>query len=84
MQAYKLGIKYPKYVFLTYGSYQSQWWSSDEVSDECSPEEIAEVLHFSLAALYFPSPLTHAIDVGIVKTSSKYLILMVSLYRTFK
>lgn len=89
MQAYKLGIKYPKYVFLTYGSYESRWWSSDEVSDECSPEEIAEVLQFFLAALYFPSLSTHATDAGIVKTSSKYIlylsiIIIFSLYRTFK
>ena len=41
-------------MFLTYGSYESHWWAYFE--DECSPEEIAEVLQFSLAALHFHIP----------------------------
>ena len=53
-------MKYPKYLFLTYGSYESQWWSfeDDSISDDhtkCSPQERAEVLEFSLAAVHFPS-----------------------------
>ena len=53
-------MKYPKYVFLTYGSYESQWWTthSNETKDivGCSPDDIAEVLQFSLAALHFRTP----------------------------
>ena len=51
MQAHKLGMKYPNYVFLTYGSYKSQWWINYE--ENCSPDDIAKVLQFSLAALHF-------------------------------
>lgn len=48
-------MKYPKYVFLTYGSYSdSQWWTKEEV--QCSPEDIAEALLFSLAVLHFHKP----------------------------
>ena len=54
MQAHKLGMKYPKYVFLTYGFYKSQWWINYE--ETCSPYDIAEVLQFSLAALHFNIP----------------------------
>ena len=53
-------MKYPQYVFLTYGTYESQWWTMEDealTDDErkCSPEERAEVLEFSLAALQFSS-----------------------------
>lgn len=51
-QAYKLGMKYPKYVFITYASYMSKWWVTPE-DEECSSDNIAEVLQFSLTALYF-------------------------------
>ena len=49
-------MKYPQYLFLTYGSYESQWWAAqmdEEVN--CNPQDRAEVLQFSLAALHFPS-----------------------------
>ena len=51
-------MKYPKYVFLTYGSYEFQWWATQnhKVEHRCSPEDIAEVLQFSLAALHFHIP----------------------------
>ena len=52
-------MKYPQYLFLTYGSYESQWWAlqiDEEVEPiNCSPEDRAEVLQFSFAALHFPS-----------------------------
>lgn len=57
-QAHKLGMKYPKYLFLTYGSYESQWWTMDDDQTdlmECTPSDRADVLQFSLAALHFPS-----------------------------
>ena len=48
-------MKYPKYVFLTYGTYESQWWvkQSGDMDYECSSEDVAEVLQFSLAVSYF-------------------------------
>ena len=53
-------MKYPQYVFLTYGTYETQWWTiNDEALTDyelkCSPEERAETLEFSLAALHFSS-----------------------------
>ena len=53
-------MKYPQYVFLTYGTYESQWWTMEDeaIADDelkCSPEERAEVLEFSLASLHFSS-----------------------------
>ena len=47
-------MKYPRYTFLTYGSYVSQWWAKNYTTDDqCSPEDIAEVLHHSLAVVHF-------------------------------
>ena len=52
-------MKYPQYLFLTYSSYESHWWAKQidgEVEPiNCSPQDRAEVLQFSLAALHFPS-----------------------------
>ena len=53
-------MKYPQYVFLTYGTYEPQWWTiNDETFTDdklkCNPEERAEVLEFSLATLHFSS-----------------------------
>lgn len=48
-----MGIRYPKYVFLTYGTYETYWWSTYSDSIECSPEDIADVLKYSLAATHF-------------------------------
>ena len=61
-QAQILGMKYPKYIYLMYGTYESQWWTiEDEVLTgldlelNCSPEDRVEVLEFSLAALHISS-----------------------------
>ena len=53
-------MKYPKYLFITYCLYESQWWAAqmdEEVADlmKCSPEDRAEVLQFSFTALHFPT-----------------------------
>ena len=69
MQAYQLGYKYPKYLFLTYGSYESQWWASYNDEVLCTPTELAEVLQFSLAALHFPSRLDGTESPNVNKTT---------------
>ena len=49
-------MKYPKYLFLTYGSYESKWWIpplDEDVYHQCTPEQRAEVLLYSLAVLNF-------------------------------
>ena len=53
-----MGMKYPKYAFLSYGMYDSHWWMGRKMSiDHCSPEDIAEVLQYSLAVVHFQRPL---------------------------
>ena len=55
-------MRYPKHLFLTYGTYESQWWAVEDyksfVEEElnCSAEDRAKVLDFSLAALHFEIP----------------------------
>ena len=72
MQAYQLGLKYPKHLFLTYGSYESHWWATNDSQVECTPTEIADVLQFSLAALHFPMQLSD--DMKSSDVSLKLLI----------
>ena len=52
-QAHTLGLRYPKYVFLTYGSYEYQWWTKQDNDDQCSGDDLARVLRFSLAVLHY-------------------------------
>ena len=55
-QAHELGMKYPKHLFLTYGTYESQWWippDDEDVHHLCTPEDRARVLKNSFAALHF-------------------------------
>ena len=48
-------MQYPKYVFLTYGTYEPLWWisQSNHSDDGCSSDDIAHTLHYSLAVSYF-------------------------------
>ena len=61
-KAHKLGMRYPKHLFLIYGTYESQWWAVEDdksfVEEElnCNAEDRATVLEFSLAALHFEIP----------------------------
>lgn len=78
-------MKYPKNLFITYCLYESQWWAA-ETDDEgdipdlmkCRPENRAEVLQYSFAALHFPSfsteNMSHIIDEdpGLVRVNNYY------------
>ena len=56
-KAHTLGMGYPKYMFLSYGVYDSHWWMGKKMSiDDCSAEDIAEVLKYSLAVVHFHKP----------------------------
>ena len=55
LQAHREMLKYPKHLFITYGSYETNWWATQDVLD-CTPEERAEVLKYSLAALHYSHP----------------------------
>lgn len=48
-------MRYPKCVFLTYGTHNSEWWisQSNQIDDECDSDDIAHTLEFSLAVSYF-------------------------------
>ena len=78
-------MKYPKYLFITYCLYESQWWAT-ETDDEgvpdlmkCRPEDRAEVLQYSFAALHFPSFSTENVsqlideDSGLVCYYNEYI-----------
>ncbi len=70
-QAHKLGMRYPKHLFLTYGTYESHWWAVEDnenfVDEElnCSAEDRAKVLEFSLAALHFETPSSRAVYIRL-------------------
>ena len=55
MQAHRLGLKHPKHLFIMYGSYETNWWAAkdDGLVLDCSPEDRAEVLEYSLTALHY-------------------------------
>ena len=49
-------MTYPKYIFLTYGTYESHWWvppDDEDIHHECTPAGRAQVLQRSLAAKHF-------------------------------
>lgn len=80
LKAHWLGKKYPRHVFLTYGNYEAQWWSiQDDYTEEdgsvieCSPEERAEILQYSLAALHYPYPYVNnaSLDLKLNSSSAK-------------
>ena len=57
LKAHTLGLRYPKYMFLSYGVYDSCWWMGKKMSiDDCSADDIAEVLKYSLAVMHFHKP----------------------------
>ncbi|CAI7989811.1 Gamma-aminobutyric acid type B receptor subunit 1, partial [Geodia barretti] len=59
-EAYRRGFHYPKYVIITFGGYVRQWWEMDAPSTNCTAEERAQVLLYSLAAV--PSQLPREQD----------------------
>ena len=65
-------MRYPKHLFLTYGTYESQWWAVEDnrsyVEEEfnCSAEDRATVLEFSLAALHFEISVSASVYPGIM------------------
>jgi hypothetical protein len=50
-EAYRRGFHYPKYVIITFGWYVRQWWEMDAPSTNCTAEERAHVLLYSMAAV---------------------------------
>ena len=61
VQAFEHNIRYPQYIFLFYGWYDSEWWVGTEKEQEllrntsmysdCTVEQRASVVPYSLAPL---------------------------------
>ena len=68
-------MRYPKHLFLTYGSYQPHWWTIEDKEEElnCSVEDRAEVLQFSLAAHNALTSLSHDHEEPIKSVSENML-----------
>ena len=70
LQAYRLGFRYPKYMFITYGWFSNNWWTEPATSSQhnCTAEERATVLLYTLAPIVseFPTNLSAQAEPGIV------------------
>ena len=87
IQAYVEGIRYPKYLLITYGWYSREWWKEGITYSNytCTAEERASILAYSLAPRVRESytDLTAEDDSGIVSNIISYRyyeILLISLY----
>ena len=63
IKANRMGMRYPKYVFLTYGTYEPQWWMSqgNHSEDECTSDDLAHTLQYSLAVSHFNTSMFNSI-----------------------
>ena len=70
LQAYKRGMTYPRYAFITYGWYRNHWWVS-QGDINCTVQEMEKVLNHSLAVFAYPriQNSMEVVDAGIVSTS---------------
>ena len=71
-QAYHSGLLYPRYLFLTYGWYDHNWWLVKDRNLSCTPQERASVLARSFAFLQidFLDSRNLTTDTGIVSLFS--------------
>ena len=56
---------YPEYVYMFHNWYSNEWWSQS--IPECTPDQIQEVLEFSLLIGHFPripDNMTNVTNVG--------------------
>ena len=74
IQAYGGGFLYPKYMFITFGWYPNQWWEMPTNTSQynCTADQIAEVLRYTLAPAIQEIPLDpHFVaEPGLVSTAS--------------
>ena len=56
-QAFKKGMTYPRYVWLTYGWYRKDWWRAEgsAIPVNCTDAQLAMVLNNSLAIIPYPN-----------------------------
>ena len=48
IQAYHLGWFAPRYVWITHGWYNRNWWEEDYGNSSCTPEMLKRMLNASL------------------------------------
>ena len=51
LQAYKQGIRYPRYTFIIYGWYSPGWWIPSGSTLNCTTSNMESVLQYSIAVL---------------------------------
>ena len=63
LKASRMGMRYPKYVFLTYGTYEPQWWLSqgNHSEDGCTSDDLAHTLQYSLAVSHLDTSMMDGI-----------------------
>ena len=70
LQAYTRGLRYPQYMFMTYGWFPDLWWEQQDADLNCTADQRNLVLNHTLALLQydFPEHLngTAATDTGLV------------------
>ena len=86
VQAYRRGMTFPRYLFISGYQYSEFWWTDDirNVSayppPQCSQQELTDAIYRSLAVDYFPMPTAEeantTTDVGYVSvfTCTHYIV----------
>lgn len=83
-------MRYPEFMMITYGWYLDRWWTQPATSDEydCTAEEVATVLPYTLAAIQRESPtnLDAKAEPDIVSISNvvSYLLLLCMKYTSYQ
>ena len=84
VQAYRRGMIYPRYLFISYYWYPQYWWTfpilrgtpHTYTPENCTVRELTDAIFRSLAVDYFPletGPRNESTDVGTVsQASTKY------------
>ena len=63
-----MGMRYPRYMFLTYAWYDDGWWEEEDEEDGCTSVQRQSVLPYTLAATQdeFLSNFSATTDTGFV------------------
>ena len=57
MQAYSLGVQYPRNLLMFPGWYTKLFWTKNDVNQTCTPEQRESILDRSIAPLNYPLPI---------------------------
>jgi len=70
-------MHYPRYMFVTSVPNVGRWWEVVEEEDQCTPEELESILHYTLAVTQqfdFHHDPNATTDTGIVSVPSIVLV----------